>query len=73
MGKFAKNSIERQLFADFYRMCEKYWEPEASDEYWKEVSNAADWFVQKYGKVHPIAKYLATDFICGLDEKYRGE
>lgn len=71
--QFAKNSQERQLFADFYKMCEKFWEPENTDEYWTEVSKAADWFIQKYGKVHPIAKEMTVAFVCGLDEKFRRE
>ena len=38
---FDKNGVERKMFADFYKMCEKFWEPENTDEYWTEVSKAA--------------------------------
>ena len=70
---FDKNSQERQMFADFYKMCEKFWIPESNDDYWAEVVKAADWFNDKYGKIHPIAKEMTVAFVSGLDQKYREE
>ena len=30
--KFAKGSEEWQMFMDFWALCQKYWEPEETDE-----------------------------------------
>ena len=68
---FDKNGVERKMFADFYKMCEDFWIPEDSDEYWKSVSEAADNFVRKYKNVHPMAYHLSVAFVCGLEDLFR--
>ena len=50
---FAKDSRERLMLADFYRLCEDYWIPEPlqkdnPDDYWGKLIKAADAFIVKY-------------------------
>lgn len=47
--KFAKGSEEWQLFMDFWALCQRYWKPEDSDEYWEAVLKGIDEFAKKYG------------------------
>ena len=55
--KFAKGSSEWMMFMDYWALCQKYWEPEDSDEWWEEVIREIDVFIKKYG---------ATAFVRGL-------
>ena len=55
--KFAKGSEEWQMFMDYWALCQKYWEPEKSDEWWDEVISEIDNFAKKYG---------STVFVRGL-------
>ena len=55
--KFAKGSEEWQMFMDFWALCQKYWKPEKSDEWWDEVISEIDKFAKKYG---------STVFVRGL-------
>lgn len=68
---FDKNGMERKMFADFYKMCEEYWIPEDTDEYWQTIIKATDDFVEKYKNVHPIASEMACAFVCGMEKKYK--
>ncbi len=67
---FDKNGVERKMFADFYKMCEKYWTPDASDEYWSAVVKASDEFNDKYKDLHPMVFQLTMAFVKGLEDKY---
>lgn len=55
--KFAKGSEEWQMFMDYWALCQKYWEPEESDEWWEEALGKIDELSKKYG---------STVFIRGL-------
>ena len=68
---FDKNGLERKMFADFYKLCEKYWIPEESSEYWKELTHDVDEFVEKYKNLHPVVMELASGLVGGLDTKMR--
>ena len=70
---FDKNSREREMFADFYKMCELFWNPSDDPEYWTGVVQAADEFEEKYHDIHPMVNELAVAFVSGLDKKYRGD
>ena len=35
--KFAKGSSEWMMFMDYWALCQKYWKPEKTDEWWDEV------------------------------------
>lgn len=68
---FDKNGMERKMFADFYKICEEYWIPEESSEYWKELTHDVDEFVRKYKNLHPVVMELASGLVGGLDTKMR--
>lgn len=55
--KFAKGSEEWQMFMDYWALCQKYWEPEETDEWWEEALGKIDELSKKYG---------STVFIRGL-------
>ena len=55
--KFAKGSEEWQMFMDYWELCQKYWKPEKTDEWWDEVIREIDNFAKKYG---------STVFVRGL-------
>jgi len=46
---FDKNSKERQMFADFYKLCEKFWKvPLADKEYYDAMIAETHEFQKKY-------------------------
>ena len=55
--KFAKGSSEWMMFMDYWALCQKYWKPEKTDEWWDEVIREIDVFAKKYG---------STVFVRGL-------
>lgn len=46
--KFNKGSEEWQMFMDYWDLCQRYWKPEDSDEYWQGVIDDTDRFYKKY-------------------------
>ncbi len=55
--KFSKGSEEWQMFMDYWSLCQKYWKPEQSDEWWDEAMKEINSFSKKYG---------STVFVRGL-------
>jgi hypothetical protein len=46
---FEKGGVERAMFADFYRLCEEFWDMTgASSEHWDELIRRVDEFNGKY-------------------------
>ena len=68
--KFTKESKEREMFGAFWEMCQKYWIPEASEDYWKQLTEAGDKFVAKYKNLHPAVVEIVAGFISGCSKKY---
>lgn len=69
--KFTQNSKERQMFLDYWNLCQKHWEPEDTDEYWKAVIADVYDFVEKHGTVE-MASHLGVALVNTLEEKLRG-
>lgn len=46
--KFNKGSVEWQMFTEFWKICQKYWEVEETDDYWKALHDDAIAFGKKY-------------------------
>lgn len=67
---FTKESKEREMFGAFWEMCQKYWIPEASEDYWKQLTEAGDEFVAKYKNLHPAVVEIVAGFISGCSKKY---
>lgn len=61
---FKQNSKEWDMFADYYKLCGKYWTPEAIDnkEWWDEMWEATDEFRKKYETPDKFAAYLVIAF-----------
>lgn len=61
---FKQNSKEWDMFADYYKLCGKYWIPEAVDnkEWWDEMWEATDEFRKKYETSDKFAAYLVIAF-----------
>lgn len=67
---FDKNGVERKMFADFYKMCEEYWTPDGSDDYWNAVVKASDEFNDKYVKDIPLVTSLVVALVTDLERKF---
>lgn len=69
--KFSKGSEEWQMFQDYWKLCQKLWILEESDEYWEQVIKLSQEFHEKYNTV--FSKHAAIALINSLDEKYKKE
>ena len=71
--EFKKGSLERAFFSEFYELCEKYWVPEDSDDYWKSMIRDTESLNEKYKELQPLSKEIIVGFVCGLTAKKDGE
>ena len=71
--EFKKGSLERAFFSEFYELCEKYWIPEDSDDYWKSMIRDTEALNEKYKELQPLSKEIIVGFVCGLTAKKDGE
>lgn len=55
--EFTKGSQEQKMFNDFWNLCQEYWEPENTDEYWVAFSENLNEFGMKY---QPFSRMLAN-------------
>ena len=61
---FDKGSKEREMFVDFWDLCQKFWIPEDTDIYWKELIAEVDAFSAKYADIPGnLATKIAVSFI----------
>ena len=67
--KFAKGSSEWMMFMDYWALCQKYWDPDDNDDYWKSVVKETDVFYRKYNS--EFAKSLALTLVNELERKSR--
>ena len=68
--KFVKGSEEWQMFMDYWALCQKYWEPEDSDEWWEEVLHEIDVFAKKYVST-VFVRGLCMAFVDELEAKHK--
>lgn len=68
--RFEKGSEEWLMFMDFWNLCQKFYVPEASDNYWQELVNSVNDFYEKFAKI-PLAKKLALALCDMLEERYK--
>lgn len=68
--RFEKGSEEWLMFMDFWNICQKYWQPEAANSYWRDLVETANDFYEKYAKI-PLAKKLALAFCNTQEERYK--
>ena len=67
-AKFQKGSEEFMLFQDFWKLCQKHWIVEDSDQYWMELGKDANSFVEKYGNLR-FAEVMALAFMNAKEEE----
>lgn len=46
--KFEKGSVEWQMFQDFWRITQEFWDAEDTDEFWKRLTDNLSAFGSKY-------------------------
>ena len=67
---FKQNSKEWDMFADYYKLCGKYWTPEAVDnkEWWDEMWAATMEFRKKY---HNDKDMYAEDLVMSFHNRLK--
>ena len=58
------------MFMDYWALCQKYWEPEDSDEWWEEVLHEIDVFAKKYVST-VFVRGLCMAFVDELEAKHK--
>lgn len=66
---FDKLSKEREMFAEFYRICERYWDVKNTDEYWDALIHDTDKFVEKFRTEDMFALKIMSEFINRCERK----
>lgn len=66
--KFQKGSEEFMLFQDFWKLCQKYWIVENTDNYWNDLVKESNEFVEKY-KCMALSKCLALAFMDAKEKE----
>ena len=66
--EFAKNSEERQMFVDYWNLCQKHWVPEDSDKYWNELNKDVYAFLDKHAGIE-MSSHLGVALVDALQEK----
>lgn len=54
---FKKGTDEQKMFNEFWQLCQDFWEPEATDEFWVAFSDRLNDFGMKY---QPFSRMLAN-------------
>lgn len=70
--KFEKNSVEFELFGEFYKMCQRVWIPEGSDAYWERAIDEVRAFYKKYKDADDIfVREIGLALLETLEKKYK--
>ena len=67
--QLTKADAEFQMFSDYYKIYQDFYEPEESDSYWDGLNAAIDEFYKKYKT--KLAKELAIDYLNSREELYK--
>ena len=54
---FTKDSSEFRWFGDFWKLVQKYWNPEDKPEYWEEAYKDFDKLYTSYGKDTKLSRF----------------
>lgn len=72
MNEFKKDSLEWNMFKEFYQISLRFWKPELKDIYWKELIAAVDEFTAKFQDIPGnLATKIAVDFIEAKEAELR--
>lgn len=64
-----QKSVEQMFMTDYWKFRKKYYNPEDSDDYWREVCAAADELYRQYPGEY--FKEIIMTGINDLDKRYR--
>ena len=67
--QLTKADAEFQMFTDYYKIYQDFYEPEDDDNYWQGLIYAVDEFYKKYKT--KVAKYLALAYLNSREELYK--
>lgn len=67
--RFEKGSEEWQMFMDFWQLCQKYYVPEETEEYWQSVIDDGNAFIKKYNT--SFARGLFMAFHMEIERKIK--
>ena len=67
---FKKEDEEFQIFNEFWRITQEFYEPESSDEYWQKFLDATVQF-EKNHKNNPLCEQMILLLMEYLEKKYR--
>ena len=70
--KFAKDSPEWYMFQDYWKLCQKFWIPEKSENYWDDTINGIREFMKKYSNI-TLASGLAIALVDDLENRIKQE
>ena len=70
--KFTRGSREFEMFTDYWKLCQKHWIPERTDEYWETVISAISAFEKKYREIG-LARKLGNALASDIEERYKRE
>lgn len=65
--RFVKGTEEYELFNDFWKLCQSFWIPEDTDEYWKKLHDAC----VDFGQHGTFAKTLALAYMIEMEKKIK--
>ena len=67
--KFGKDSKEFQMFADYWNMCQKYWNIKVdNDKEWEQLVYDVQVFCENYSQIS-IARKLASALLDDLEKR----
>ena len=66
--KFEKGDEEYMAFAEFYKLVQEYWIPEADDKYWGDIINACTKMMDKY-KDNLFIKHMVLAYLDAKQEE----
>lgn len=69
---FDNDSEEKQMFTEFYRLCQKYWEPmsDDNDEYWTECIREFTEFEEKFSEKEETEFNLPKNWAITITEYF---
>ena len=69
---FDNDSEEKQMFTEFYRLCQKYWNPvpEDSDAFWTECIREFTEFEEKFSVINSIPFELSKNWAITITEYF---
>ena len=65
--KFEKGSEPYTMFNDYYKLMQKYWGVESSENYWSDLVKDAEKFAKKYENI-PCGVKLGVALVTGLHD-----